>query len=284
MLSKQDLRGGTAVITGAGSGIGAALATELAEHGMRVVVADIDVTAAQRVATELAAQGLEARAVRVDITDPGSVEALAREAYGAYGSVELLCNNAGVLLFQSVLNATIGDWRWLSAVNVEGTLNCLHAFVPRMRAQTGWRHITNTASTHAYLPEAGETALYSATKQAIVTISRALRAELEPEGIGVTTVCPGQVSTMILGSQRHRPEAFGPPVEEPFGTGVMPYGIDPREVACETVAGILANSPIVFALPNRSEYRTQVEVGWRDIDDELAAGADIPVPLDFSPS
>jgi len=281
VFSKQDLRGGTAVITGAGSGIGAALATELAEHGMLVVVADIDVIAAERVATELTAQGHDARAMWVDIMDPDSAEALAREAYSAYGSVELLCNNAGVLLFRSILDATIGDWLWLSAVKVEGTLNCVHAFVPPMRAQTGWRHITNTASTHAYLPEAGDTALYSATKQAIVTISRALRAELEPEGIGVTTVCPGQVSTMILGSQRHRPQAFGPRVEEPYGTDVMPFGIDPREVAREAVAGILANRPIVFALPNRSEYRTQLGRGWRDIDNELAAGEDIPVPLDF---
>ena len=281
MLTKQDLRGRTAVITGAGSGIGAALATELAGHGMRVVVADIDAAAADLVAAELRAEGHDSRAVRVDITDPGSVEQLASESYNAYGSVELLCNNAGVLLFRNVGEATIGDWRWLAGVNVEGLLNCLHAFLPRMRAQSGWRHISNTASTHAYLPEAGDTALYSATKQAIVTISRALRAELEPEGIGVTTVCPGQVSTMILGSQRHRPEAFGPKVEEPFGTGVLPFGIDPVEVAREAVSGILGNSPIVFAVPNRAEYRTQVESGWRDIDTELAAGEDIPVLLDL---
>lgn len=267
----SELNGRTAVVTGGASGIGAALSAELGSRGMSVVVADIDGDGARRVAEGLRASGVPALGVRVDVADPESVDALARAGYAEFGSVELLCNNAGVLLFGSVADSSIGDWRWLSSVNLEGMLNCLHAFLPRMRRQTGWRHVMNTASTHAFLPDPQGTALYSATKHAIVGLSLGLRTELAPEGIGVTTLCPGQVATRILDSQRHRPGAFGRPAAEPFGTGAVPMAMEPGEVARDAVEGILRGDSIVFSLPahGRDLFRSQVEELWRLADDAL---------------
>lgn len=271
MLAPEDLKNRTAVVTGAASGIGAALAAELSARGMAVVLADIDLDGATRVADQLRVGGAEALPVRVDTSDATSFEQLAETAYAAYGSVELVCNNAGVLAFGDVAESPVEDWRWLSSVNVEGLLNSVHAFVPRMRKQEGWRHIMNTASTHAFLPDPGHTGLYSATKQAIVAISRGLRQELAADGIDVTILCPGQTASRILDSQRNRPEQFGRPATEPFGTGVIPFGtIEPDEVARQAVAGILAGEEIVFALSEAGTFRGQVETWWRTVDQAIA--------------
>lgn len=274
MTAPEDLKNRTAVVTGAGSGIGAALAAELGAHGMSVVVADIDEEGAQHTVEALTARGTTAFAVRVDTSDAASVEQLAKTAYETFGSVELVCNNAGVLTFGNVADSPVEDWRWLQSVNVEGLLNSAHAFVPRMREQDGWRHIMNTASTHAFLADPGFTGLYSATKQAVVAISRGLRQELAPEGIDVSLLCPGQVASRILDSQRSRPERFGPRAAEPFGTGVIPVGtIEPAQVASRAVAGLLAGHEITFALGEGSTFREQVADWWRTVDQSIVVGA-----------
>ncbi|KRA38650.1 MULTISPECIES: SDR family NAD(P)-dependent oxidoreductase [unclassified Nocardioides] len=273
MLAPDDLKNRTAVVTGAASGIGAALAAELGAHGMAVVVADIDEQGAQRTADALTARGTAALAVRVDTSDAGSVEQLATAAYEAFGSVELVCNNAGVLTFGNVADSPVDDWRWLQSVNVEGLLNSVHAFVPRMRGQQGWRHIMNTASTHAFLADPGFTGLYSATKQAVVAISRGLRHELASDGIDVSLLCPGQVASRILDSQRSRPERFGPRAAEPFGTGVIPVGtIEPEQVARRAVAGLLAGHEVTFALGEPGTFREQVADWGRLVDQAIVAG------------
>jgi NAD(P)-dependent dehydrogenase (short-subunit alcohol dehydrogenase family) len=269
MPTPAELEGRTAVVTGAASGIGAALSAELSRLGMAVVVADIDSAGAERVALGLRECGGRALGVAVDVTDPVSVEHLAEAAYAEYDSVELLCNNAGVLLFGFVADSTLGDWRWLSSVNVEGQLNCLHAFLPRMRAQIGdWKHVMNTASTHAFLPDPSYTAPYSATKQAIVALTQGLRHELKEDGFGVTLLCPGQVDTGILNSQRNRPEQFGRRADEPFGTGGIPFSLDADEVARLAVAGIVADAGIVFAVPSDGwvEFYGQVQDWHKQVD------------------
>lgn len=272
MLEPEDLKDRTAVVTGAASGIGAALAAELGAHGMAVVVADIDIEGAQRTVAALEERGAAALAVRVDTSDAASMQELAKAAYATFGSVELVCNNAGVLTFGNVADSPVDDWRWLSSVNVEGLLNSVHAFVPRMRAQSGWRHIMNTASTHAFLPDPGYTGLYSATKQAVVALSRGLRHELAPDGIDVTLLCPGQVTSRILDSQRNRPKRFGPNAAEPFGTGVIPIGtIEPEDVARQAVAGLLAGAEVTFALGEPSVFREQVAAWSRIVDHAIAA-------------
>ncbi|NNH69276.1 SDR family NAD(P)-dependent oxidoreductase [Nocardia uniformis] len=270
-MTETPFAGRTAVITGAAAGIGAALATELAARGMSLVLADIDEVGVRRRAAQLQANGVPALGVGVDVSDPDSVAALAEAAYAKFGSVELLCNNAGVLLFGSVAESSLGDWRWLSSVNVEGTLNCLHAFLPRMRQASGWRYVMNTSSTHAFLPDTANSALYSATKHAVLAITLGLRGELAADGIGVTLLCPGQAATRILDSQRNRPQTFGRRAREPFGTGPIPLAIEPEAVAYAAAEGIRRESPLVFALPDetRAGFRSQIEQMWRLADDAL---------------
>lgn len=275
----SELNGRTAVVTGAASGIGAALASELNAQGMNLVIGDIDGDGVNALASRLRESGARCLPMQVDMSDPEAVQTFADAAFAEFGSVELLCNNAGVLLFGKVADASLGDWQWLSAVNVQGLLNSLHSFLPRMRAQDGWKHVVNTASTHAFLDNPQGSALYTASKQAIVGITTGLRYELASEGVLVTLLCPGQVSTRILDSQRNRPSDFGPRAAEPFGTGVIPFGITPEEVAKIAVAGILAESPIVFALEEstREHFRSQVRNAWQEADHALATPIGVEV-------
>ena len=273
MSSTRELQGKTAVITGGASGIGAAMAAELCARGVSVVIGDIDEGGARAVAECLNASGGQAQGEYVDVTDLDSVTHFSRVAESRYGSVQLLFSNAGVLAFGTLTQATLGDWRWMSGVNIEGLLNCVHAFLPSMSVQRGWRHIAATASTHAFIPGAGGTALYSATKHAAFSIIQALRLELAGLDIGVTAICPGQVSTGILDAQRNRPDSYGPKATEPFGTGTLP-GIDAADVARQALDGVLSDCPVVFALAEREHFRTQIAEQWRLIDDTFnPAGA-----------
>ena len=136
------------VITGAGMGIGRAIALALAEGGCHVVVSDIQEAAAQDVAKEVRAHGVRAIAVACDVSDGAAVGVLAETAYGEFGVVDILCNNAGVSWrpWRSALETTLEDWRFMLGVNLWGVLNGLDAFLPRMRRQAGEKHIVNTAS------------------------------------------------------------------------------------------------------------------------------------------
>jgi NAD(P)-dependent dehydrogenase (short-subunit alcohol dehydrogenase family) len=202
----KELRGRVAVITGAGSGIGAGLARVCAAEGMRVALADVDSNSVERVAAEIRAGGGEAIAMPVDVRDAKAVASFAERTYDAYRACHLLINNAGVVVYRPVAELELADWRWVLSVNLDGVIHGLHAFLPRMRAQGGPAHIVNTASMAGLipLPNAG-LAAYAASKYAVVAISETLRLELAPEGIGVTVVCPGGVQTRINESERNRP-------------------------------------------------------------------------------
>lgn len=238
----KELSGKVAVITGAGSGIGAGMARAFAGAGMHVVVADIELKAAQAVAGEIGGT-----AVRVDVTRPEDVRALADQVYRDHGAVHLLCNNAGVALGGPLSDMTHDDWRWVFSVNIEGVANCLSAFLPRMKAQDGEAHIVNTGSIAGMvtIPEGG---IYAATKYAVVAISETLRTELAPHDIGVTVLCPGSVRTNILGAARNRPDDLKdttvvPPTEFSDPTGMM----DPDQVGLEVRDAVIANA--LYSIP-----------------------------------
>src|SRR5262249_23199258 len=125
----DDLAGRTAVVTGGGSGIGRAIALELASAGMNVVIADIEPVPARDVATEVEALGTRALAVPTDVSDFAAVDALADAAYAEFGAVHVVCNNAGVLIFGDLQDLKIEDWNWLLGVNVFGVLNGIYAFL-----------------------------------------------------------------------------------------------------------------------------------------------------------
>jgi NAD(P)-dependent dehydrogenase (short-subunit alcohol dehydrogenase family) len=238
----KDLAGKVAVITGAGSGIGRGMARAFAGAGMHVVVADVELDAAEAVASEL-----NGTAIRVDVTKPGDVQALADQVYRQHGAVHLLCNNAGVALAGPLSDMTHDDWRWVLSVNIEGVANCLTTFLPRMKAQGGEAHIVNTGSIAGFItiPEGG---IYAATKYAVVAISETLRGELAPHNIGVTVICPGSVRTNILGAARNRPDELKDTTVEAPAAFSDPVGMmDPDQVGLEVRDAVIANA--LYSIP-----------------------------------
>jgi NAD(P)-dependent dehydrogenase (short-subunit alcohol dehydrogenase family) len=215
----RDFQGKCAVITGAGSGIGAALAHRTAAEGMNVVLADIAEDDARAVAASIGAD--RSLAIRCDVSDEASVEALADAAYARFGAVDLLCNNAGIVpggRHRMVWEYSLADWQWSLGVNLYGVIHGIRAFVPRMIAAGRPAHIMNTASVAGVVSGSGS-ACYGASKHAVVRATEALYAGLKEVGapIGVTMLCPGLVRTRIYDAEQRRPDQFanadGPPRE-----------------------------------------------------------------------
>ena len=201
----QDFKGRVAVITGAASGIGRGLAGHCAGLEIKLVLADISIGPLEELAAELSKDGLEVLAVPTDVTDEPAVEQLADQAFGKFGRVDLLFNNAGVLLSGNSWERSTADWRWVMDINFMGVLHGIRSFVPRMLKQEGDAHIVNTASLAALLaaPQMGP---YTVSKQAVLALSETLHYELQSlqAPIGVSVVCPGQVASGIAESGEHR--------------------------------------------------------------------------------
>ncbi len=208
----KDYRDKTAVITGAASGIGLALARRAAHEGMRLVLADIE-----RDALAQAAQGLGTAATEVclettDVSREDDIAALAETAYRRFGAVHLLCNNAGVGLTRFCWEMQRADWEWVLGVNLWSVIFAMQHFLPRMLAQADASHMVNTASV-AGLLSTPAMAAYNVSKHGVVTLSETLYAELAAQGakVGVSVLCPAWVPTGIHESERHRPQRFGLP-------------------------------------------------------------------------
>jgi NAD(P)-dependent dehydrogenase (short-subunit alcohol dehydrogenase family) len=248
----DTLEGRTAVITGSGSGIGRAIATELARSGMNVVIADIDESAAQAVAGELAESGTRTLALKVDVADFASVTAAADAAFTEFGSVHVLCNNAGVLLFNKMTELTLDDWRWVHGVNVWGVLHGIYGFMPRMLEQGEPGHIVNTSSIAALSGHG----VYGTSKIEVLAITETLRDDLADTNIGVSCLFPGMVSTRIVTAQRNRTDAFGPRARDVMGFQDSDFGCDPVYVGRRVKEAILADEFYVFAgIPEGNEVR-----------------------------
>jgi len=221
----DDLNGRVAVVTGGGSGIGRGIAFGLGAEGMTVAVADIQRASAEAVAAEIESAGGRAIGIRVDVTSVESLAAAATEVAARTGGVNLLCANAGVLARVGALaDHTIGDWEYTLSVNVMGVVKTVAAFLPALRERAPDAHIVTTASLGGLVSDVrAPIGAYVASKYACVGYSEMLRAELEPEGIGVSVLCPGVVaSNLTLTSASNRPDTFGeqaaPQLAAPGGT------------------------------------------------------------------
>jgi NAD(P)-dependent dehydrogenase (short-subunit alcohol dehydrogenase family) len=202
----KDLRGRVAVVTGAASGIGRALAIRFAAEGMKVMLADVDEAALSGTASELAAAGAEVAAARVDVTRAEEVAALATRTVATFGAAHVVCNNAGVDSGGAFTEIPAKVWEWVFAVNFWGVLHGCSAFLPVIRGQ-GEGHLVNVASHAAltgYFP-AGTP--YVASKFAVLGLSENLYHELTAaaEPIGVSVLCPSFVRTSMPYSERNRP-------------------------------------------------------------------------------
>src|SRR5262249_10948610 len=166
----KQLKDRVAVVTGAASGIGLALAERFAAEGMKVVMADIEKPALASAADRLRKTGAAVLATEVDVSRPEHVERLAHETYRAFGAAHVLCNNAGVAVLGAVHEHTLADWQWVINVNLWGVIHGVRVFVPRMLAGGDEGHIVNTASM-AGLTTAPFMSVYDVTKHAVVALS-----------------------------------------------------------------------------------------------------------------
>jgi NAD(P)-dependent dehydrogenase (short-subunit alcohol dehydrogenase family) len=203
----REFKNRVAVVTGAASGIGRAIAERCVAEGMRVVLADIEAAALQEAATAM--DGATVRPYRVDVSDASAMEEMAEAVYSEFGAVHLLFNNAGVAPDGKMVWAqTLDTWKWVIDVNLYGVIHGLRSFVPRMLAAGEEGHVVNTASV-AGLHGGPMISPYYATKHAVVGLSESLYLELQMVNakVGASVLCPAFVKTKIGESGRNRPGA-----------------------------------------------------------------------------
>jgi NAD(P)-dependent dehydrogenase (short-subunit alcohol dehydrogenase family) len=236
----QELKGKVAVVTGAASGIGNAVATRLAAEGMKVVLADIEEGPLADAEKKLADAGATVLAVPTDVTKGDQVDALAQKTFEAFGTAHVIHNNAGVATGGPMWTLTEADWQWVLGVNLWGVIHGVRAFVPRLVDQ-GEGHVVNTASM-AGLTSAPMMGPYNVSKHGVVTLSETLAAELALHGspVKVSVLCPGWVNTRINEADRNRPPELQPPdgadtsmmeMGRQLLDGLLKSGLQPSEVA-----------------------------------------------------
>ena len=198
-----DLTGKTALVTGAASGIGRETALAFARAGADLVVCDVNEPGLEEVAGAIRGLGRSVLARRVDVSKADDVRALADAVHAERPAVDILMNNAGVAVGASFADTSLEDWQWVLSINLWGVIHGCHFFLPAMIRRGQGGHVVNVASAAGYLATS-QLAAYATTKFAVVGLSEALRDELVPHRILVTTVCPGLINTPITTSARLR--------------------------------------------------------------------------------
>jgi NAD(P)-dependent dehydrogenase (short-subunit alcohol dehydrogenase family) len=262
----EELVGKVAVITGGGSGLGAAMARVFAGVGMGVALLDIDQAAATQVATSLAAElGVPTLAARVDVGDADSIALAAEQVGSTFGGCDVLCANVGVQQFGAIDRLTDDDWRFVLDVNVLGNVRTVRAFLPLLRSRSGWRRVVLTASSSVLAP-AVRMAAYQTSKFALMGFGETLREELADEGIGVTVLFPGgMVTTHLDSSARARPAELAATgardddltamlAHRPLADGDV---VMPEDAVRNLLADLMANEP--YSLTHGSHRSVYLE-------------------------
>jgi NAD(P)-dependent dehydrogenase (short-subunit alcohol dehydrogenase family) len=269
----MEIEGKGAVVTGAGSGIGRGIALTLARNGASVVVADVEAAKAEAVAAEIRAEGNRAVHYACDVRDPLAVAALADHAWDSFGSIDILCNNAGVCQTASGFEVSDTDLRWQIDVNLIGVFNCMREFGARFRKQGTPAWVCNTGSHHSIGAPTKGVAVYVATKHAVLGLGEAFRTEYG-DLIGVSVLCPGIVNTSLWDAGRNRPAEFGGAIAgDPRNAAAQAkWGMNPERVGQLVAAGIKAGDFYIWTHPQDidliekryRESRESIERQWPD--------------------
>lgn len=240
-----SLSGKVAFITGGASGIGAALAAKLAGGGAEVWLADRQLAAAQELAQRLGNGGTKTHAIELDVRDYPAFEAAVAEAVRTSGGIDYLFNNAGIGVGGEVDSYSLDDWNDVLAVNLHGVVHGIHAVYPIMiRQRSG--HIVNTASMAGLLAGPG-TASYTASKHAVVALSKALRLEAERHNVKVSVLCPGAIRTPILtGGVYGRMTNTGASEEDILKSWEPTRPMAPDKFAARVLRAVLRNKAIII--------------------------------------
>jgi len=196
-LARFDLQDSAAVVTGAGSGIGRAIATEFARRGAQVLVTDVDDTRAEKVAGEIVARGGTAAWQHLDVTVGDDFEAARGRCLDEFGRVDVVVNNVGTMVAGRPEQIPAEEWARLLDVNLLGIVRSNQVFLPLLMEQ-GHGHVVNTASTNGVLVYSYDRTPYAASKAAVMMLSQQLFVYLRPYGVGVSCLCPAGVITNIV--------------------------------------------------------------------------------------
>ncbi|MEM9174419.1 MAG: SDR family NAD(P)-dependent oxidoreductase [Myxococcota bacterium] len=252
-----EFEGKVAVVTGAASGIGKALATRFAQEGMNVVMADVENDALREAGRQIEQHGVEVLTVRTDVSQPDQVSALAEATVERFGKFHVLCNNAGVFAGGRTWDAIGTDWEWVLGVNVMGVLYGIRAFVPILIEQNEPAHVVNTCSMAGLInmPLSG---VYNVSKHAALSLTETLYHELRSieSPVGVSALCPELIRTGIGRSERNRPahlkrgEDDGTPEQTLVEAAIqasVDTGLDPSAMAERVFEGIRTDTFYLLA-------------------------------------
>jgi NAD(P)-dependent dehydrogenase (short-subunit alcohol dehydrogenase family) len=252
----KDFAGRTAFVTGGANGVGIGLVRALLAEGCKVAIADIrqdSINSALKALDNQMVMG-----VQLDVSSREAMAKAADEVEAMFGPVTLLFNNAGVNLFQTIEDSSYSDWDWVMGVNLQGPINGVMTFVPRMIAHGQGGYVVNTASMAGWLAS-GSPGIYNTTKFAVRGMSESLRASLAPRGIGVSIVCPGLVKSYIYASDDIRPKellAGAKPIDTDNVKRLAEFhefGMEPDVIAARILDGMRENRAYIFSHPDHKE-------------------------------
>lgn len=280
----EQLQGRTALITGGASGIGLGIAQALVAEGVKVAIADVNADALAAATDQLRGLGAQVHALQLDVRDRARWATAADEVEAALGPISVLCNNAGVTAYTPIVDTSPDYWDWVIGVNLTGCFNGIHEVGARMVKRGQGGHIVNTSSTAGlYTMRSSTVGVYSASKFGVVGLSEALRPEMAAQGIGVSVLCPGLVTTEIgPNTMKLRPDAATlqvkplTPLQQELRAKSRQYGMSPLKVGQAVLRAVRADELYVITHP---EFREMVAARCDNLLAHFRESADPDLPL-----